>query len=54
MRHLLGVPVLAFDEDVLVAFAKLEIDTAIETLAGTTRPAMLDAVTLPPVVDDQQ
>ena len=54
VRHLVGVPVLALDDDVLIILVQLQVDAAVEALARRARTAMLDPVALPPVVDGEQ
>ena len=42
VRHLLSVPVLALDDDVLLVFVKLQVDSAVEASLRRARTAMLD------------
>jgi len=46
--------VLALNDDVLRVLVQLQVDTAVEALARRARPAMLNPVVVPPVVDGEQ
>lgn len=54
MRHLLGVPVLALDDDVLAEPPQLEVDAAIEPGTRTAGADMLDLPAFAAVVIGQQ
>lgn len=53
MGDLLGVPVFALDQDVLLVPAQLQVDAAIETGTAATGADMVDAPALRPIVIGQ-
>ena len=54
VRHLLGVPVLALDDDVLGVLVQLQVDAAIKAGTGPVSAHVFHAVTLASVINREQ